>query len=110
MNHRPEPDDVDLFVGGVEPDPQASRETAEFIEEYKKRPDFPREAEEARRLLAAIGINPETYGMPDAQALLEHWHRCVAKLHAADHRATNGTERDEADIEPATGSSRKNPD
>jgi hypothetical protein len=110
MNHRPEPDDVDLFVGGVEPDPLAFQKTAEFIAEYKKRPDFPREAEEARRLLAAIGIDPETYGIPDAQALLEHWHRCVAKLHAADHRATNGTPGDEADRELATGSTRKNPD
>ena len=36
--NRPEPDDVELFVGGVEPDVRSALETARFIEEYKKRP------------------------------------------------------------------------
>jgi hypothetical protein len=110
MNNRPEPDDVDLFVGGIEPDPRAARETAKFIEEYKKRPDYPLEVEEAKRLLAAIGIDPRTYGIPDSQALLEHWHQCVAKLHAAGRSATNGREGDQEDIELPAGSPRENPD
>ena len=57
MSHRPEPDDVDLFVGGVEPDTQSALETERFIEEYKKRPGHALEAEEAERILAAFGIS-----------------------------------------------------
>ena len=78
MSNLPEPDDVDLFVGGVEPDARSSIETARIIEEYKKRPDYPLEAEEAERVLAALGINARDYGMQDAKSLLEHWHGCVA--------------------------------
>jgi hypothetical protein len=33
-----EPDDVELFVGGLEPDAGAAAETARLIEEYKKWP------------------------------------------------------------------------
>jgi hypothetical protein len=84
MSRISEPDDVDFFVGGIEPDARASAETARFIEEYKKRPDYSVEAEDAERILAALGINVRDYGMKDAQSLLEHWRRCVAKLHKAD--------------------------
>src|SRR5229473_1305681 len=79
-----EPDDVDFFVGGIEPDARASAGTERFIEEYKNRPDFSAEVEDAERTLAALGINVRDYGMKDAQSLLEHWRRCVAKLHKAD--------------------------
>jgi hypothetical protein len=39
MGKLTEADDVDLFVGGVEPDAEASAETARLIEECKKHPD-----------------------------------------------------------------------
>jgi len=72
MSNRPEPDDVDLFVGGVQSDARSSIETSRVIEEHKKRPDYPLEAEEAERVLAALGINPCDYGMQDAKSLLKH--------------------------------------
>ena len=80
MSKRPEPDDVDLFVGGVIPDADAVRETARFIKEYKERADYPAEVEEAERILAALGVQPSDYGTPDAAALLDHWRECVADL------------------------------
>jgi hypothetical protein len=79
-----EPDDVDLFIGGVQPDAEASAVTARFIEEYKKRPDYHIEAEEAERILAGLGIKVQDYGMNDAQSLLVHWRRCVADLMKAE--------------------------
>lgn len=80
MSKRPEPDDVDLFIGGVAPDAEAALETARFIEEYKERPGHPAEVEEAERILAALGVQPSEYGTPDAAALLDHWRECVADL------------------------------
>ena len=82
MSKRSEPDDVEFFVGGVEPGDGASIETARIIEEYKKRPDYPIEAEEAERLLAALGIKTRDSGMQDARSLLDHWRRCVDDLKA----------------------------
>ena len=103
MSNRPEPDDVDLFVGGVEPDARSSIETSRIIEKYKKRPDYPVEAEEAQRILAALGINARDYGMQDAKSLLEHWHGCVAELLKADLDGTNGPGVDKEDIEVSSG-------
>jgi hypothetical protein len=79
-----EHDDVAFFVGGVEPDERASIETARMIEEYKKRPDYRFETEEAARILAALDINPRDYGIEDAKSLLDYWHRCVGDLLKAD--------------------------
>ncbi len=84
MSKLPEPDDVDCFVGGVEPDARTSIETVRFIEEYKKRPDYPPELEEAERILADLGISARVYGMQDAKSLLDHWHRCIHDLQKAD--------------------------
>jgi hypothetical protein len=98
MSKLPEPDDIDLFIGGVEPQPGASEETANFIEDYKKHPDYPREAEEAERILATLGIHPPDYGMQDAESLLQHWQRCVADLLKADHGQTNGSGADQENI------------
>jgi hypothetical protein len=109
MSNRPEPDDVDLFVGGVQADPQASSETSRIIEEYKLRADYPLELEEAERVLAALGISPRDYGMPDAKSLLEHWQGCVADLLKADHGATNGTSVANEDIPVGTKSPREEP-
>jgi hypothetical protein len=75
-----EQEDVDFFVGGIEPDPGASTETARAIEEYKRRPEYRSEAEEAERILANLGIHPPDYGVQDAQSLLDHWRRCVSDL------------------------------
>ncbi len=84
MSRRREPDDVDLSIGGVEPDLRSALETERFLEEYKKRPGYPFEAEKAQRVLAALGSNAGDHGMPVAESLLEHWRRCVAELHTAD--------------------------
>src|SRR5262245_31677449 len=97
MSKLPEPDDVEFLVGGVAPDAGVSSETTRLIEEYKKRPDYPFEAEEAERILAALGINARAYGSQDARSLLEHWHGCVAELIKADLRGTNGTGDDKED-------------
>jgi hypothetical protein len=98
MSNRPEPDDVDLFVGGVEPDARSAIETARFIEEYKKRPDYPLEAEEAEQILAALGLNARDYGMPDAGSLLKHSNGCVTELPQADLGGTNGGDVDNEGI------------
>ena len=105
MNKLPEPDDVDFFVGDVEADPTASAETARMIEEYKKRPDYPIEAEQAKRMLAALGIDARDYGMQDAQSLLDHWRRCVADLSEADLRQTNGASEDKSVVGRERGES-----
>jgi hypothetical protein len=99
ISHRPGPDDVDLFVGGVEPDPRSSIETAMFIEEYKKRPQYPFEPEEAEQILAALGIHAGDYGMRDAKSLLEHWHGCIAGPLKADVDRTDGTDVAKDDLE-----------
>jgi hypothetical protein len=104
MGNQPETDDVELFVGGVESDARSAIETARFIEEYKKRLEYPLEAKEAQQLLAALGIDAGDYGMPDARSLLEHWHRCAAELLKGD---VNGTDRSGApqhDLEVGSGS------
>ncbi len=98
MNNRPEPDDVDLFVGGVACDAGSADDTARFIEEYKNRADYPFEVEEAERILAALGIEARNYGMQDAKALLDHWHRCVADLLKPAPGGSNGTGVDSEDI------------
>jgi hypothetical protein len=90
MNKLSEPDDVEFVVGGIEPDARTLAETARFIEEYKKRPDYRAEAEDAERILAALGINVRDYGMKDAQSLLDHWRQCVADLHEADLGLAHG--------------------
>src|SRR5262249_8392856 len=102
MSKLPEPDDLELFVGGVEPDASVLVETARMIEEYKSRPDYPFEAKEAERVLAALGINAR-HGLQDARSLLEHWHRCVAELSKADVGGTNGEGVDKEDVGVRSG-------
>jgi hypothetical protein len=36
--------------------------------------------EEAKKILADLGIDPHAYGMPNAKSLLDHWHHCIADL------------------------------
>ena len=64
MSRLSDPEDVEVFVGGVEPDPTASLDTERLVEEIKKRPDYPFEAEKAARILAALGSNGHDHGMP----------------------------------------------
>jgi hypothetical protein len=97
MSNRPEPDDVDLFVGGVKPDATPSIETSRIIEQYKKRPDYPSEAAEAERILAALGINDCDQGMHDGKSLLNRWRVCVAELRKVELNGTNGTGVDRQD-------------
>ena len=80
----PEPLDVDFIVGGVERDPDDDLAVSKYIEEYKSRPEYPAELERARQALAEMGISTKDYGIPDPQALLDHWHRTVAELRAAE--------------------------
>ena len=54
-------------------------ETSRISDEYKKRPDYPLEAEEAERVLATLGTNVCDYGMLDAKSLLEDWHGSVCR-------------------------------
>src|SRR4051812_578963 len=75
-----EPDDVDFVVGDVPPADRASIETERFIEAYKRRLEYRLEAEEAARILDALGIDAHDSGMPDAETLLDHWRRCIADL------------------------------
>ena len=79
------------------PDADASIETSRFIEAYKKRPEYPREAEAAEQTLAALGIHPSVDGMADAEALLEHWRGCISKLLKPDFGASDGTSADGED-------------
>jgi len=102
VNNRPEPDDVDLFVGGVPSDTASADETARIIEEYKKRPGYPFEAEEAERILAALGIRARDYGMADAKSLLDHWQRCIADLRKADSGGSSGAGIDNEGVEGAS--------
>jgi len=98
MSKLPEPDDVECFVGGIEPDARTFIETVRFIEEYKKRSDYPLELEEAERILAELGINARVYGMQDAKSLLDHWHRCIYDLQKADSCDNHGEMADEENI------------
>jgi hypothetical protein len=109
MNNGREPDDVDLFVGGVEPDARAALETAKFIEEYKKRPDYPLEAEEAEQILATLGIKARDYGMPDAKSLLDHWRGCAKELMEVDLGGTDGGSVDNKGIGVGSGLPREKP-
>src|SRR5437867_2887262 len=90
MDKLPEPDHVNFIIGGIEPDPQASIETLRAIEEYKRRPTYRLESEEAERILAEAGIDFRCYGMQDAKSLLEHWHRCIADLPETGRGDANG--------------------
>jgi hypothetical protein len=54
--------------------------TSRLIQEYKRRPQYRIETEEAERILASMGINVHSYGMQDANSLLDHWHQCISEL------------------------------
>ncbi len=109
MSNPPEPDDVDLFIGGDQSDARSSVEISRIIEDYKKRPDYPLEAAEAERVLADLGINFRDYGMHDAESLLNHWHGCVDDLRKADLGGTNGTRVDGQDTGVGSGFFKENP-
>jgi hypothetical protein len=103
MSKLPDPEDIEVFVGGVEPDLAASVETERIIEEYKNRPDHALKLEEAKRILAALGITAQDYGISDAKSLLEHWHGCVAELLNRDSGGANGTGVDEEGLRVSSG-------
>jgi hypothetical protein len=85
-----EPDDVDIFVNGGTPTPEEVEETRRAIEEHKRRPGHQAEVEEAKRILARLGIDIGPRGKQRAQELLEHWHRVRAELEAEDRAEANG--------------------
>jgi len=93
MDKRNGSNEVDLFVGGVDPDPDSLIETSRLIAANKQRPDYQNKLEEAKKILTDAGIDPLTYGMPDAKSLLDHWHRCIADL------TGNGAASDAAHVE-----------
>ena len=80
MGERTDSDEVDLFVGGVDPDPDSLVETSRFIAAFKQQPDYQAKLEEAKKMLADLGIDPPANGMPNPKSLLDHWHRCIAGL------------------------------
>ncbi len=80
MDKRIDSDEVDILVGGVEPEPDALSKTSRFIALYKQQPAYQTELEEAKKILADLGIGPNMYGMPNAKSLLDHWHNCIADL------------------------------
>jgi hypothetical protein len=80
MGERTDSDEVDLFVGGIDPDPDSLVETSRFIAAFKQRPDYQAKVEEAKKILADLGTDPHAYGMPNARSLLDHWHRCIVDL------------------------------
>ena len=102
MNNQPEPDDVDLFVGGLEPSALSADETARLIEVYKGRPDYALEASEAQRILAALGIDVRNDRMPDSRSLTERWSECVTALVKP---GPGGTDATDADKDPVVGGS-----
>lgn len=85
-----EPDDVDFFVNGGSPTPEEVEETERAIEEYKRRPGYRAEIEEAERTLARLGIELGERGRQRAEALYEHWLRVRAELEAEDGVGANG--------------------
>jgi len=103
MGELSEPDDVDFFVGDVEPDPEAAFETAQAIEEYKRRPEYREEAERAKQILADLGIHVPDYGLEDAQKLLDHWQRCVADLRKGDYSAIRKSNVDPENLGASSG-------
>ena len=80
MAERTDSDEVDLFVGGVDPDPDSLLETSRFIAAYKQQPDYQAKVEEAKKILTDLGIDPPAHGLPNATSLLDHWHHCIANL------------------------------
>ena len=99
MTLPPEPDDIDFFVGGVEPEPGADEETARYIKELKSRPEHRAEVEEARKILDAFYARNPDHKIPNPKLLLAHWHRTVADLLEAQVEAekngTNGVQQNE---------------
>ncbi len=85
MGRLQEPDDVDFVVEGGDSDPESIRQTIEFIKEYKQRPGYADEVREANKILESLKINSTEYGIPDPDALLEHWKKCVEDLTRDDH-------------------------
>ena len=110
MPEKFDPLDVDEFVGGVAPDASADDITAGFIEEYKKGPNFRFEAEDAERILAALGINARDHGIRDAKSLLEHWHACIADLGEAGSNGTNGLASGKEDVRSGSALTREEPE
>ncbi len=80
MDEKTSSDEVDLFVDGVAPDSDSPVEASRFIAAYKQRPDYQAKVEEAKKILADLGIKPHDHGMANAKSLLEHWHQCIADL------------------------------
>jgi hypothetical protein len=91
MPRVPEPDDVDIVVDGRDADPDSIRETIEYIKEYKSRPGYADELEEARAILDSLRINSNDYGMADPADLLAHWRRCVEDLQRHGRDESNGS-------------------
>lgn len=92
----PEPDDVDFTIGYVQPDSLASLDTMTYIAEIKQNPTSRAESEEADRILAALGLDARNGGILDADALLDHWHQCVADLAQTDPGETTSPIGDNA--------------
>jgi hypothetical protein len=80
MLERPEPDDVDEFVGGVEPDPESDAQMLEAIAESKRRPDYPAILAESARILSEMGAENLARGQKIPGSTVEHWQQCIDDL------------------------------
>jgi hypothetical protein len=96
MGERTDSDEVDLFVGDADPDPDSLLETSRFIAAYKQKPGYQAKVEEGKKILADLGIDSQSHGMPNAKSMLDHWHQCIADLagnrdQCSDAENANGT-------------------
>lgn len=77
-----EPDDVDFVVASHDSDPASIQETIDYINEYKQRPGYAEEIQEAHRILESLGMDPSKFGEPDPGGLLAQWRRNVEKMNS----------------------------
>ena len=104
MGTLPEPDNVDFIVDGADEDPALLRETQEFIQSSRARPDYAVEVAELKAKLTALGIDTANFVISDPYKLWDHWKRCVAELLLDPKREGNGRSTTEsANAVPTTG-------
>jgi hypothetical protein len=88
MGRLPEPDEVDIIVDGRDYDPASHQETIEFIKQYKSRPEYAAELQQAKETLEALRMNSPNYQPVDPAELLAQWHRRVEELKQRESQQT----------------------
>ena len=80
MPDRPDCDDIDLFVGGVTPEPGSHDELLKAIVESRSRPEHAAQLREAARILSEIGAERLASGMNVLGSTAERWQQCIDDL------------------------------